>query len=99
MQSGDTMTRTIMTALSLLLFSTIAMAGTLEITCKNPRQSYAVTFDDMTRTFTVSAPGTDAPYMVESVETGKDRPVVKGQTVKGGPGFVAYLGGKKRIER
>lgn len=75
-----------------------ALAEKMEMTCKNPRQGYAVTFDDMTRTIVVGAPGGDTPYMVESVEKGAGGPVVKGKTVNDGPGFVAYLGGKKRME-
>lgn len=77
----------------------LAVAAKIEMTCNSPRQGYAVMFDDAAKTFIVSAPGSDTAYAVQGVEKSKDgSTVVRGKTVKGGPDFVAYLGGEKRIE-
>ena len=88
----------ILVSISIILFACPAYAAKMEMTCTNPRQGYSVTFDDMVRTILVGAPGGDTPYIVESVEKGAHGLVVRGKTVKDGPGFVAHLGGKKRIE-
>jgi hypothetical protein len=90
------------TTLALLVFGLISspvLAAQEKMACKNPRRGYLVTFDDMAKSFHVGVPpGSDTLYKVESVESDKDGLLVKGKTVKGGPGFVAYFGVKKRIE-
>ena len=85
-------------SLPLLLICGSAVAGVTEMVCKNPRQGYQVTFDDAASTFRLGAPGKDTFYTVERVEKDESGSVVRGKTAKDGPDFIAYLGGKKRIE-
>lgn len=81
-----------------ILISGSALAAQTQMICKNPRRSYLVTFDDVTKTLRVGAAGPDTFYQVKRVENGANGQVVHGKTVKGGPNFVAHLGGKKRME-
>ena len=82
----------------LVSVSSLASAGTIETTCKNPRRSYLVEFDDGAKTFRLHVNGADSVYKVERVEKRENGLVVYGRTVKTGPNFVAYLTDRKRIE-
>jgi len=81
----------------LVLASSLASAGTIEMICKNPRRSYQVLFDGSAKTFRVRSEGADTAYKVERIEHGKSGLIVRGKTVKDGPKFVAYLTEKNRI--
>ncbi len=73
-------------------------ATQIQMTCKNPRRSYVVTFDDEANTFRVGSAGPNTFYQVKRLGKNMNGQVVHGKTVKGGPDFEAYLGTKKRIE-
>jgi len=90
--------KAILLSTSLVLFAAPAFAKITEMTCTNPRQGYSVTFDETAEIFLIGAPGDDTSYSVESIEHGKHGLIVRGKTVKDGPGFIAHLGGEKRIE-
>lgn len=68
------------------------------MTCKNPRQGYVAVFDDVARTFQVSAPGQDVTYSVKRVDQGGSGLVISGKTMEGGPDFTAHTGTGKRID-
>ena len=92
------MIKTMPILLGVILFAEPALAAQIQMICKNPRQSYLVTFDDEANIFRLRSTGPDTFYQVDDVEKNEDGQIVRGKTVKDGPDFVAWLGGKKRIE-
>lgn len=92
------MSKVIPTLLAFVLISGPALAAQIRMTCKNPRRGYLVTFDGAAKTFRLGAAGAETFYKVEHIGRDVSGLVVRGKTVKDGPRFAAYFGGKKRIE-
>ncbi|MCP5082220.1 MAG: hypothetical protein GY948_11040 [Alphaproteobacteria bacterium] len=69
-----------------------------QMTCRNPRRSYVVTFDETARSFRMETAASKTFYQVDVIERGEVGLVVRGKTVNAGPDFAAYLDGKKRID-
>lgn len=84
--------------LSFLCLTRGAIAGTIEMTCKNPGRSYLATLDTSVESFKIYMSGTVTAYQVNQIENSAEGTVVHGKTVEEGPDFAAHLGVRKRIE-
>jgi len=70
------------------------VASQAKMVCENPRQEYAISFDEMTEIFFSG----ETQYHVLAVEKTKQRFVVVGLTGDGGPTFKAHFRPYKKME-
>ena len=91
-------TRTILAIFVVVFTYSLSIAAEHKMTCENPRQGYVAVFDDVAKTFQVSAPGQDVTYSVKRIDqSGRDL-IISGSTMEGGPEFMAHIGTQKRID-
>ena len=81
------------------LWSSAVKAAPIDMECLDPHRTYHVIFDPEAKTFvTETVKDGTTSFVVQSVETPNSSFVVYGNTVEGGPAFVAHFDDDKRIE-